>query len=268
MAWRAPRYAYLHAARDAGVSAITAVNTFSTTQPEDHLIDDRAGSLTTFTASASDHGIDVDRGAAGLEAIDRLWIPSGHNWSGWDVRVMTSATGAFAGEETEVLDPDVAGQAVGSGAIDLALTSSTDRYIRLDWPNEVTINPQLGELVLTRTRTLIRGIEQGWQDELQSNTEFQDLNTGGQAALVKGADQRSFRWRYRAVSDAADLSVFDELAALGMTAPLLIDPPFDDESSIWCRLQRQVRRVQDPAVPASSDARQSQIDLELLEHVL
>lgn len=266
MAWRNARYCILHAAREVGAAGISTGSTFSTTQPKDHLIDNRAGSLTTFTATSSTHYIQIDRGA-GATAINRLWIPAGHNFAGWDIRLRADDDVAM-GSATLLIDPAGDGLSVGSGAIDIDFTSNTERYVRLDWPNETTINPALGELLLTITRTLTTGPEPGWTDELTPNTRLQELRGGGQAALVEGADQRSFELRYRAVSDTTDLALFDDLVALGLSAPLLFDPPYDDEASVWCRLQEGIRRVQDPQVPATSNARQTQIDVRLLEHVL
>ena len=61
MAWRAPRYCFLHAARAAGVAALTPSPAAAATGPKDFLIDDRAGSLFAFGSSSSSARIDLDR---------------------------------------------------------------------------------------------------------------------------------------------------------------------------------------------------------------
>lgn len=260
MAWRAPRYCLLHAARAAGAAAITSANAFATAEPKDHLIDDRAGSLARFSGSASDHDIRIDRGAGTLEAVDRVWIPSGHNVNGQTLTVESSTTGAWGGEETSR-----ASFTAGTGAIDESVTSNTDRHIRLTIGGTGTW--ALGELVFTRTRTVSRGPEPGWEDEELSNTASLDLRSGAAAVLVQGVNRRRFRFSYRAVSSADDLTFFSDLVAAAASYPILVDPAFDDESAVWVRLPEDVSRKQDPLVPAATDAKRTSFEFELLENV-
>jgi hypothetical protein len=46
-----------------------------------------------------------------------------------------------------------------------------------------------------------------------------------------------------------------------------MDPPFDTETVIWVKLTEDSRQIQDPAVPASTDSTQRQIELAMLEHL-
>lgn len=273
MAWRNPGYGYLNHFRTLGASAISSANAFSTTQPEDHLVDDRAGSLCTFAAAATGHYIQFDRSAT-PQAGNRLWIPSGHNMSGWDVRVRAATDASITTSVTTLVDPAVAyteggagGQAVPAGALDFVTATNTQRYIRIDWPNEVTINPEIGELFYTFTLTPTRGPEPGWIDSIRSNVLVQTLSSGGEYAYQRGVNRREFAFRYRAVTNGTDIVILDAIADVGLGQSILLDPPFDTESAVWCRLSRDVRRVQDPAVPATTDAPESQYQLELIEHV-
>lgn len=272
MAWRSERYCFKHYIRDEGAANITGANAFSTTQPKEHLIDNRAGSLCTFAATASDHYIQWDVSSSAL--ANRLWIPAGHNMAGWDIRVRTADDAAITTNVVTIIDPAVAyteggagGQSVPAGALDFTFSNNGDDYVRIDWPNETTINPALGEILYTRTRTLTTGIEPGWRNEVVPNVELNTLRGGGQPVLVEGANQKALEFRYRAVTDATDLTILNAVIALNASAPILVDPPFDTESAVWSILQRH-RTVQDPQVPATTDAPQTQFDLEFLEHVL
>lgn len=265
MAWRAPRYGILHAARLSGLASITGLNAWSATEPKDHLIDDRAGSLARFAASDNDHYIQIDRGAGTLEGITRLWIPAGHNWAGADYR-LRAATDSGITTSVDTLVATVASPSDGS-AIDQSFASNTKRYIRLDWPAE-TGQWALGELVLTNTRTTTRGPEQGWEDSVAHNVLVQALESGAEAALVLGADRRRFDFRYRDVKDSADLTLFADLIEdCGLSHPFLLDPPFDTEAVVWARLQRDVENIQDPRLPAATGSPQRQLRLSILEHV-
>lgn len=274
MSWRAPRYSIDHYARAAGLAAITGANAFSTTQPKDHLIDDRSGTLCTFAATASDHYLQLDRGSGSLNDLDRCWLPGGHNWLGWDVRVRSATDAAITAGVTTLVDPSVAYTAGGSGGLsvpvdplDFIFTASTQRYVRLDWPNEVTINPAEGELVYSRVRTLKRGPEPAWDDGEQSNVSVSPLESGAEVVIVRGVNRRRLRKRYRLVTLAADLAIWQELVDLGPSGPLLVDPAFDTEAVVWMRIVDDVLRSQDPQAPAQTDAPRSVLEIELLEAV-
>ena len=265
MAWRAPRYCLLHAARDAGASAITSANAFETAEPKEHLIDDRAGSLARFAASAADHYIQIDRGAGlALEAIDRMWIPPGHNFEGVTLRLRSADDAAFTSGVTALAEDEA--DETSEQAIDRTATSSTQRYVRLDFPLD-SGTWQLGELVLSRTRTTVRGPARGWQDELAANVESLALRSGAEAVLVQGVNRRRIALPYRDVTEAAALTLLNALAVLGPAYPVLVDPAFDSELAVWMRLIDGVSRLQDPQVPAATNQQQTQYDLELLENV-
>jgi hypothetical protein len=270
MAWRNFQYAFLHAARDAGASAITGNNAFHADYPKDFLIDDRAGALCKFNAAATDHHIQVDRGAGTLEEIARLIVPVGHNFNGENVRVRTATDSGFTTGVVEIL----AETAISATTIiDLAMTGGTEaqrkqRYVRLDWPNSTSTAWEIPELVLTRTRTTTRGPEQGWGDYYRHNTLDFEKDSGVVASLVLGADRRFFELTYRNVNDSDDLDVFSDLiTTCGTSKPFYVDPAFDTESAVWVKLTEDSRQVQDPAIPAATNSTQRRIELLMLEHL-
>ena len=80
-------------------------------------------------------------------------------------------------------------------------------------------------------------------------------------------NRRRIALTYRDVTEAADLTLLNDLAALGPAYPVLVDPAFDSELAVWMRLIDGVSRLQDPQVPAATNQQQTQYDLELLENV-
>ncbi len=259
MAWRAPRYCFLHAARDAGVSAISEQNIWSTSGPSDFLIDDRAGSLAVFNASAADHYVQIDRGAAGLEIINRLYIPSGHNFAGADIRLRSATDTGITASVTTML----ATVAAPAGALDFDLSPSTQRYVRLDWPND-TGTWELGELILTRKRTTTDGPKPGWRDFIHHNRIEFEKESGATATLALGADRRVLELDYNGTND----SLFAEMmTAVGTFKPLLIDPPYDDEAVVWMKFSDDLRITEATEVPATQTVRYADYRLRLLEHL-
>jgi hypothetical protein len=251
--------------RDAGLSGVSAANAFTTAGPKDFLLDDRAGSLTVFATSESDHYVQIDRGAGTLEAIDRLWIPSGHNFAGADIRVRS----AISSDMITGVTTELAAVAAPAGALDFALSSTTKRYVRLDWPND-TGAWEFGELILTRIRTTTDGPLQGWRDYPQHNRVEFEKESGASATLAMGADRRVLEIDYRATND----SLFAEMMAdVGTFKPLLIDPPYGDapaaatEPVVWMKFSEDVRVTEATDAPASQTVRYADYRLRLLEHL-
>lgn len=268
MAWRNPQYSFLHAARTAGVSALSSNNTIAAAFPLDNLIDDRAGSLTKADASAADHYLQLDRGAGGLEELAHLFIPAGHNLNGIDIRVQT-ATDAAMTVPTAILatvDPAT------TGLIDLAMTGGTEaqrrrRYVRLDFPND-NFTFELPQLVYSRERTTTRGPNPlpGWSDRLVDNTLLFPKSSGVVAALELGADRRRIEYEYRFLETADELVFSDLWTECATARPFFLDPAYDDEAAIWVRLVEPIDRRLDTIAP-KSDARAYRRRLIMLEHL-
>lgn len=269
MAFRNFRYSFLHAARDAGVSALSSNNGVVSGYPLDNLIDSMAGYICRLDTVAADHYLQLNRGAAGLEEIDRLYIPVGHNLNTETVRVRTDTTTAFS-PGTEIL----AETAISSAAaIDLPMTGGNEtqrkaQYVRLDFPNAGSIQPELPELVYSRIRAPSVGPEKGWTDMLIHNTQDFMKRTGVVASLSRGADRRLFELVYRDVDLPADLAIFSELiTTCGTSLPFLVDPMFDTEAVVWMKQVDDSRQGQDQAVPATTETPMKQVHLNMLQHL-
>jgi hypothetical protein len=243
MAWQPHRWAYLHAAADAGAAALTVSVATATGFGKENLIDYRAQSLLRLNAAQTAFNVILDRGAAGLEAVDRLVIPSGHNLGAATLTVHRSTTGAFGGEEVQL--GTVA--APGAGAIDLALTSSTHRYLRLSVSGPSAVY-EFGELFFTRVRIPTRGWDPGYDDRPVRNAETR-RTARSYVTTLYGAAQSEIRAkasRYR----GADLTLLDELISfLDLGLPLWYWRPDSAAKPIYV-LGELEGRVQDSPAPA------------------
>jgi hypothetical protein len=79
MAYRSPRFSYVHAAREVGVAAMTPSHTAHASFPIDNLIDDRASTLFKYAATQEDPYVDLDLGSGFDTGLNRLIIPANHN---------------------------------------------------------------------------------------------------------------------------------------------------------------------------------------------
>ena len=278
MPWRAPVYSMTHALRDAGASSVSTSVAAETGYPVTNLLDDRGSSLFKFSTSASGHYIQVDRGSSlsGADAIDRCWIPPGHNLAGSSIRIRSATDASITTGVTTLLSEDEI-DASSAGGVDRGFDVATaQQYIRLDWPTS-SGQWELGELLLTARETLERGPESGWEDETVAQVLINEMRSGAEARVITGANRRRFEFRYRDVSVTTDLSTLNAIARDAGKYPLLVDPPFGasppetsstlEGQAVWCFVDRVVRRRQDPIMPAATDSPRTDFTISLLENV-
>jgi hypothetical protein len=267
-----------HALRDAGASSVSTSVAAETGYPVTNLLDDRGSSLFKFSTSASGHYIQVDRGSSlsGADAIDRCWIPPGHNLAGSSIRIRSATDASITTGVTTLLSEDEI-DASSAGGVDRGFDVATaQQYIRLDWPTS-SGQWELGELLLTARETLERGPESGWEDETVAQVLINEMRSGAEARVITGANRRRFEFRYRDVSVTTDLSTLNAIARDAGKYPLLVDPPFGasppetsstlEGQAVWCFVDRVVRRRQDPIMPAATDSPRTDFTISLLENV-
>lgn len=209
MSYARPRFAWLHVLADAAVGggSIDLSAAAHADYPAERLWDYRPNRLMRFNAAATSFWVEVDRGAAGLEAVDRLVIPAGHNLGATTLEVFESTTGAFGGEEVSL--GSVA--APGADVIDLALDSSSARYLRLVVTGSSLVY-EFGELYLTRQRQpASRGFDPGYSDLPVAQTVEEDTPSGI-VAVAFGPPRDQIEAEINRL-DGADLTLFDELKA-------------------------------------------------------
>lgn len=250
MAYQAMQFMGLHAAMVAGVGALTASHAIDTTTPIYRLADGRQNGLVTFAAVQTNPYITLDRGAGTLRAITRLLIPSGHNLAtATTIQVDTDDNSGFT-SATNIL----AAVAVSAGLINLALTSSTERYVRITF-NGTSIKPELGELVYTDAKTLTRGPQPGWKDYKQINIASTRSRAGVSSKEIMGDPRRSFEFTHERLGATDDGVVAQWLSDISYGAHnFYFVPPDSGETPIWCELVGQYDRNQDRPAPIANGA--------------
>lgn len=263
MAYREPRFMFLHAAQLAGDAGLSSNETLDADFPKAHAIDGRLEAQVKLDAAAGgDWTLTVDRGAGSLEAIDRLIIPAGHNLASvaGDLMLEADDNSGFT-TPTTLLDFTPA-----AGLIDQSFTSNTERYVRLKRDNAAVVW-QLGELYLTRTRQPTRGPVNAWEDPFVPNVETFQTLAGVTGSEQFGSPRRTFNMVWRGLS-GTDLAVFDELLSrigYGPGIPFYFDPPEDSEPAIFVELLEQYQRKQDAKIP--QQAIRYEVGLSLIEAV-
>lgn len=244
MAYIVPLYGALHVLE---ASTVTCTPAASASFPLFYLFDRRGGSLFAFGSSGASSRIDVDRGAAGLEVFDRLFIPSGHNLGAQTVTVKTSTTGAFAGEEVTR-----ASFTSAPGLIDQAVTSNSDRFVRITFAGTGTW--QLGELWLThRLSTGARGPDPRWNDVKRGQYDRTVYRSGVTSTAILGPARRVLGYSFNRLPDGAEgatLKAFLDAIAWGAVRFLLW--PIDGSSPLMAELDSQATRQQDSPNPQAS----------------
>lgn len=242
MSYRSPFWVCAHAWRVAGSSALAASSEASGFSAA-RVIDDQGGPLFKWGSAAAGNTLTLDRGSAALEACDRLLIPAGHNLNGHALQLVTSTTGAWAGEETSRVSATIA----TAGVISQSFTSTQDRYHRLKVPS---YQGQLGEVVLGRDRTPARGPDPTWTDDPTPNVIEETLRSGNTYRVKAGERRRAFSYTFRRLG-SADVALFTDL--LDQTSdgihPFFWFPPDSAEAPVYVQLVSTLQRRQDRSNP-------------------
>jgi hypothetical protein len=264
MAYRAPRYSYVHAARDVGVDAITPGGSSADTDyPIDNLIDDRASTLFKFS-SASGGALDVDLGSGFDTGIDRVIVPANHN-----LTLMRVWQDDNAGFEHPTPLAAVAEQTPGT-IIDYTFTANTERYLRFSISGSPTVW-ELSQLVYTKTETLTVGPDlANSPDGYRANVTRLIQNTGLTPTVLHGPQQRVMEYSYAPI-EGTDLTTMEALiATVGMDKPFWVDPasfsatPAADDPPIWMKFDDMPESRHTVLVPMSN-AESKAFSLRLIE---
>ena len=267
MAWRAPRYCYRHALRDAGAGALSipGTSTVAAGYPLSRLIDERRSVNFKFGESRSDHWIQVNRSSGSEPAINRLFIPSGHNFSATtDIKLRGDSTSDMSGSPITLINETTNGADVGTGDIDIdLLVSNQSQYVRLEWPSQ-SGTWEVPELWLTATVTIARGPVPQWTDQKRQNAIALVKASGEFPVIETGAAQREIAVQY-ARTDTTDTAALEALVdAVGISKPFILDPPYDDEAAIVVKLIEAVRVTWDHPVPELG-VKSKRFELRMLE---
>lgn len=246
MAYRNPLFGFLHAARTAGAAAVTPDDA-DAAYPKERLIDSQLRPRFRFGTTAANHRVDVDLGVGFPTGFDRLLIPTGHDLNGQAYTVQQDTAAGFPA-------PTLLGSGTfsGTGTLDVALTASSQRYLRL------TITPSgrwnLPELWYTTRQTTTRGPEPGWVDQPLPNVNETVLRSGARFAQKLGARRRQFSLGYAHLTDAERALFATSLldATSDGALPFWYWPPDDTEAPVLVHLAGQLTVVQDRQNPRAT----------------
>ena len=244
MAYRNPAFYFAHAARTAGIGAISINNgAAAADSPLDLLIDDRSGANFQYAADpVTASFIEVDRGVdfATLPTLDTWIIPAGNNFGEGGIVTLEAEEDDNAGfsSPTSLHAPLAISEGDTALQFQAFATTSTQRFIRLQ--NNIAISTRAlawGELFFTQKRELTRGPDPEWDHPFVTNVFVSRSDAGVISTRVQGAAVQTFRMVFRNVS-GADMQIFIDLfEAVGHDArPFYFDPPDDTLPTMLVRL--------------------------------
>lgn len=245
MAFRAPRYSWFHQASEVGLSGISIPGTSDVAPgfPLARLIDDRRSVNFKFSASHASHYLQVDRSALPMLGINRLFIPTGHNFQGEDFRLRAAASSDMSGSVDLV-----ATKAAPAGDIDEEFALTALQYIRLDWPSAAG-QWELPELFLSNMQLITRGPEPAWTEQYIHNAITLDKANGEAPVIVTGPPQKEWKLRYRRTYVLDGYYLDQMILYVGIARPFLFDPPYDIQPAVMCRFVQSPRRQFDHPNP-------------------
>jgi len=275
MAYRAPRYCYIHAARDAYVmnsSAITISRAAHDDYPIVNMIDDRAGTIFQFDTSVSGASIFIDLDpnstATWQTGLDRLIIPANHNLETiqvWEDDYLDFQTGPGPYSLSGVIDT-VAGEQID---VPFTVQTQTRQFIRLS----VTYTAQhfFSQFFLTKVETLGDGPDiADSPDGYRANVTRLEQPDGQSPTVLHGPQQRVMEYNYKLI-EGADLATMEAMIAeVGMDRPFWVDPasfsdtPETDDPPIWMKFHEMPESRHTVLVPMRN-AESKAFSLRLIE---
>ena len=268
MAFRAPRYSHVHAARAVGVAAITLSQIEDPLFPADNLIDDRSSTLFKFNAASGGPNIIIDLGAGFDTGLDRLIIPADHNLT--NIRVWQDTAVDFPSATALA---SAAAQTPGT-LIDYTFTASSEQFIKLSISGASTVW-EIPQVVFTK---IIFGDSTSPGPNLadsldgrQDNTTTLEQATGLRPSINHGPQQRVIEYTYESPLEGADLTAMEAfIANVGTHRPFYVDPasfstpPETDEPALAMKFSQMPESRNSILVP-SNNARSKTYRLPLIE---
>lgn len=250
MAYRNPRFMFLHALRDAADGSVTVFDESASVFDSRRLYDGfiRNARSFTFGTAAANHYIAVDTGA-GIVSYDRLIIPAGHTLGGVTYVIEDDDNSGFT-SATQLATGDFPAD---TAIIDVSFTASTQRYLRVRFVDSGDYT--LSEVFFSKTRTTVttpvpRGPDPQWTDQPVTNINVTRMRSGESYALKLGPRQASIVYLYHRISDN-DLDLFLDLldATDDGKEPFYLDRTEDNLPPLYVRLAEQITKVQDRSNP-------------------
>ena len=253
MAFRAPRYSYVHAFRERGIANLSlGAGAAHADFPLDNLIDDRAGLLFKMAATGT---LELECDVTGFSQLARIIIPAGHNIDKECLVEQDTAADFPTPTVLATFTPTLGVQ------IDKVITASSQNFLRLRIV-DTTKAWELSECIFTKVVTLLRG--PNWlanpSDESRFNYTRLNQPTGISPTVKDGNAQRLLEYQYLNVDDVdgtdlTDLEAF--IDAVGMDRPFWVDPqsfstpPSTDEPALWMKFDTPPKSSNGSRVPTA-----------------
>ena len=255
MAFRAPRFSYKHAFRDAAIgNASLGTGSADADFPLVNAFDDR-NTLKFALSSAGALELELDLGSdwqtSGLDGFDRAIVPAGHNLDQTTLIQRDNNAGFSSPTNIGSISP------VDGVMIDEVLTASTEQYIRMLVSDTLTAW-ELHECVLTNTMTLTRGPDmRNSVDEMRFNFTRLVQPQGPSPTISNGANQRYMELEYRDIQGADLIAMEAFVDWVGMVKNFYVDPvsfsatPETDDPPILMKFDQPVIVNHESTVPAA-----------------
>lgn len=212
-----------------------AAGTADSTYPLYRLYDRVIGKMFKTTAAVTTE-VQVDQGASGNLAADRLLIPAGHNLSGMTLDILYSDNGsAWSTAVTQWVQAD-------NNLIDKSWASITHRYWKFKITSPASI-PQIPEIFLTQTYTWERNpsLPLGPIDDV-FNVENVVTSGGQDRFLTHGSAKRQRQYKCTGASETQRASITLLNAAWAGGKPFWL---YDHEgTAIYGKLKEPLNLIQ------------------------
>lgn len=267
MAYQAPAFMVAHNASKATIAgfATIASDTFSDDSKR-AVIDSRQSELGSFTATGANAGFSIDmQTGVGSGTVNRVVIPAGHTFDGFDVVVKGENTGpTFPSPERAVTI-----SVVGSGVLDFAFAVTNLRWWGLTVTGSGTEVFSLAEYWMGERKALnINDARVGTGFERSYEHNIAEAKFAGRTAVLELAPtRRKFSLLTRDLDpSAADFATLDRVIRDGRASPFWYwTPDSTDTGPYLVKLIRSATREQRSSVPMKTI--RYQVELEMLEEL-
>lgn len=223
----------------------------STSFPLYRTYDRDIGKLFKFNSHGANLWIKVNQTPT-IYAVDRLIIPAGHTLNGLNCKLQYSTTGAYGGEEVNALSWAQADALI----INKTFSTQTKQYWRFLITSDPAAAPELPELYLTSSYSLVQNPSPGASEGYQNNV-LREEALSGRVRRVKFGEPRKIRNYHLPYLTTADKNEWETWETIwqGVKFFYIIDP---DSTLIY------VEMLNDPTFTRETSDLWS-MDLQLLE---
>lgn len=243
MAYVNPAFLFDSIVRVAGASNLTPKYATVAGQGVERLLDWRLSPPLAFSASHTDHDVEIDRTGIATPSFDTLWIPPGHNLStASSIEVYRGTTSPASTLVATISLPVTNGEPVEGS---FSLVSSGHTFVRVKINGAGTW--QIPELVLGRKLAPTTGVRRDWRQPLETPLTEIAFPSREYATLL-AQPRRTYRLEHEGRPDPDP--IYGPLAKT-RALPFVFWPP-DGGLSFIARLRGDLEQEQDAKIPKNA----------------